>query len=215
VDNKIKIFVVEDQDIYRHGLVMILNKIKGVEVIAEAIDGIDFLQKIDFVKPDIIFMDIRMPRMNGIEATEKALMKFPDLKIMAISMFGEEEHLQKMITAGGCGFLLKNSSVKEIEKAIDLVLEGKNCYSDELLTYFTKKFLVLSAKEDDEILLTEREFEVLKYIAQGFDNEEISNAMCISRRTVEGHKTRMILKTGSKNIIDLLLYSIRKGLVKV
>lgn len=194
---------------------MILNKIKGVEVIAEAIDGMDFLQKIDFVKPDIIFMDIRMPRMNGIEATEKALIKFPDLKIIAISMFGEEEHLQKMITAGGCGFLLKNSSVKEIEKAIDLVLEGKNCYSDELLTYFTKKFLVLSAKEDDEILLTEREFEVLKYIAQGFDNEEISNAMCISRRTVEGHKTRMILKTGSKNIIDLLLYSIRKGLVKV
>lgn len=215
MENKIKIFVVEDQDIYRHGLVMILNKIKGVEVIAEAIDGMDFLQKIDFVKPDIIFMDIRMPRMNGIEATEKALIKFPDLKIIAISMFGEEEHLQKMITAGGCGFLLKNSSVKEIEKAIDLVLEGKNCYSDELLTYFTKKFLVLSAKEDDEILLTEREFEVLKYIAQGFDNEEISNAMCISRRTVEGHKTRMILKTGSKNIIDLLLYSIRKGLVKV
>jgi DNA-binding NarL/FixJ family response regulator len=212
---KIKVFVVDDHELFRNGVIMVLNRMENTVVVGEAADGEDFLAKLNSIKPDIVFMDIKMPKMNGIDATIEALKRYPELKVIALTMFGEEEYLQKMINAGGYGFLLKNSSIDEIERAVNLVSQGKNCYSDELLSYFTKKYIKKTNLEEDDIRLTRRELEVLELVAKGFSNQEIADKLFISRRTVDGHKANLIQKTGSKNIVDLLVYAIKKGLVSI
>lgn len=215
MDNKVKIFVVDDHEIFRNGLIMVLNRIGNATVVGEASNGEEFLTKLNSIHPDIVFMDIKMPKMNGIDATTIALERYPELKIIAITMFGEEEYLQKMINAGGVGFLLKNSSIEEIERAVNLVVQGKNCYSDELLSYFTNKYLKNTIVEEDEYNLTRRELEVLDLVSKGLSNQEIADKLFISRRTVDGHKANLIQKTGSKNIVDLLVYAIKRGLVSI
>lgn len=211
----IKVFVVDDHEIFRKGLIMVLNRINNIEVIGEASNGEEFLVKLNSIKPDIVFMDIKMPKLNGIDTTIAALKRYPELRVIAITMFGEEEYLQKMINAGGYGFLLKNSSIDEIERAVNLVSQGMNCYSDELLSYFTNKYLKNVVKEDDDYNLSRRELEVLNLVSKGFSNQEIADKLFISRRTVDGHKANLIQKTGSKNIVDLLVYAIKKGLITI
>jgi DNA-binding NarL/FixJ family response regulator len=130
-------------------------------------------------------------------------------------MFGEEDYLHKMINAGAKGFLLKNSSIDEIERAIHLINTGKNCYSDDLLGYFTNKFIDNSPKDDDSIKLTKREIEVLRLVSQGMTNSEIADKLFISKRTVDGHKANLIQKTGSKNVVDLLIYSIKNDIIRI
>ena len=122
----IEIMIVDDHEIFRKGLAMVINKSKNMKVTAEAKDGSEFLDVIEKIKPDIIFMDIQMPVMNGIEATKAALSKYPTLKIVALSMFGEEEYLQNMVDAGVQGFLLKNISKEDLYRAIQLISDRKS-----------------------------------------------------------------------------------------
>ena len=212
---EIKVIVVDDHELFRRGVVMVINKMENTKVVGEAPNGKVFLHLLNSVKPDIVFMDIRMPELDGVEATKEALKRYPELKIIALSMFGEEQYLQTMINAGAVGFLLKNSSIDEIERSIKLVMEGKNCYSSELLGYFTNKYIKKQSDDPDDAKLTKRELEVLGLVAEGLSNQEIADKLFISKRTVDGHKANLIQKTGSKNIVDLLIYSLRKGLIKI
>lgn len=213
--NKIKVIVVDDHELFRKGVIMVLKKMENVEVVGEASNGEDFLRMLNSRHANIVFMDIKMPKMNGIEATEKAVMMYPEIKVIALSMFGEEEYLHKMINAGAKGFLLKNSSIDEIERALELVNAGKNCYSDDLLGYFTNKFIDKNPKAEDTCKLTNREIEVLVLVSKGLSNGEIADKLFISRRTVDGHKANLILKTGSKNIVELLVYAIKNNIVEI
>ncbi len=215
MDSKIKIIVVDDHELFRKGVIMVLKRMENVEVVGEAENGKDFLCKLNSIIPDIVFMDIKMPEMNGIDATIEAIKRYPQIKIIALSMFGEEEYLQKMISAGVYGFLLKNSSIEEIERAVNLVSQGKNCYSDELLSYFTSKYIKSAFQTEDDVNISRREIEVLNLVAKGLSNQEIADKLFISRRTVDGHKANLIQKTGSKNIVDLLVFAIKKGLVEI
>lgn len=216
MDQEIKIITVDDHEIFRKGLNMILNQLPNVRVIGDANNGLNFLELLrNSVPPDLILTDIRMPEMDGIEATKKALQINPRLKIVAISMFGEESYLEKMIAAGAKGFLLKNIEKSELQKAIELIHGGKQYFSPELLPYFTNKFLASSNKDSNDIAFTRREFDILKLISKGLTSKEIGEKLFISKRTVEGHKAKMIDKTGSKNIVDLIVYAIKKDLVKV
>jgi len=215
MDNITKVIVVDDHELFRQGVIMVLKKMEGVEVIGEAANGKDFLSLLNSKKPNIVFIDIKMPLMNGIDATREALKRFPEINIIALSMFGEEDYLHKMINAGAKGFLLKNSSIEEIERAIYIVNAGKNCYSDDLLGYFTNKFIDTSPKDDDQIKLTKREVEVLKLVSKGMSNTEIADKLFISKRTVDGHKANLIQKTGSKNVVDLLIYSIKNDIIRI
>jgi len=215
MEENIKVLVVDDHELFRKGVIMVLTKMDNVDVIGEANNGKEFLAMLNSHKPDVVFIDIKMPIMNGIEATTIATNRFPDIKIIALSMFGEEEYLHKMINAGAKGFLLKNSSISEIERAINLVYNGKNCYSDDLLGYFTDKFIDKKPKDDDTIKLTRRELEVLNLVAQGLSNTEVADKLFISKRTVDGHKANLIQKTGSKNIVDLLIYSIKNNIISI
>jgi DNA-binding NarL/FixJ family response regulator len=210
----VKIITVDDHEIFRKGLNMILKRIADVEVIAEASNGVELLELLEQHAPDLILIDIQMPEMDGISATQKALTKYPDLKIVAISMFGQEDNLEKMINAGARGFLLKNIGRAELEIAIQQVSMGNNYYSSELLPWFTHKFID-KKKSKDNTSLTDRELDILKLIAKGMTSKEIADQLYLSKRTVEGHKANMIAKTGSKNAIDLLVFAIKKDLVRI
>jgi DNA-binding NarL/FixJ family response regulator len=211
----IKVIVVDDHELFRQGVVMVINRMEGTRVIGEANNGKEFLRLLNSEVPDVVFMDIKMPELNGVDATKEALQRYPNLKIIALSMFGEEEYLQKMINAGAVGFLLKNSTIQEIENAIKQVVDGKNCYSTELLGYFTNKYISKKTTDENGVKLTRRELEVLELVAKGLSNQEIADKLFISKRTVDGHKANLIQKTGSKNIVDLLIYSLKNGIIEI
>lgn len=217
MEDKIKVFIVDDHEMFRSGLRMAISKLKFATVVNEASNGKEFLEKIENTAVDVVLMDIKMPEVNGIEATIHALKKFPKLKIVALSMFGDEEFLQNMIDAGACGFMLKNIQKNELELAIRLIADGKNYFSEELLTFFTNKFIRKTDLSDNPNLekISKREIEVLKMIAEGLNNSEIADRLFISQRTVDGHKSNLIAKTGSKNIVHLLVYAIKNKLIEI
>lgn len=209
MEQKKKIIIVDDHEIFRKGFTMIMGTFPYIEIIAEATDGEEFLKLIDTLTPDLVFMDIKMPNMNGIEATAEALKRFPKLKIVALSIFGEEKYLQSMMEAGVIGFILKNVKREELEIALKLYLDGHNYYSEELLAFFTQKYI----SKQPESNISNRELEVMQLIAKGLTNQEIADQLFVSLRTVEYHKTNLIQKTGSKNVVDLLLYAIKNKLI--
>jgi len=211
----LKVIIVDDHEIFRNGLQTILKRIENIKLIASASNGSEFLELLKKEVPDVVLMDIKMPVIDGVDATRYALEAHPEIKIIALSMFGDEEYLQQMIQAGAKGFLLKNITRKELSHAIELVFAGGNYYSEELLSFFTKKYIHDIQPEQDDLQITKREMEVLQLVAEGFSNKEIADRLFISKRTVDGHKNNLIVKTGSKNMVDLLVYSIKKGLVKI
>jgi DNA-binding NarL/FixJ family response regulator len=208
------IIIADDHAIFRQGLRMIINRMNNLRVIGEAQNGKELLQLLNKQLPDIVLMDIRMPILNGIETTIKAIKKYPKLKIAALTSSGEEENLQAMTQAGAIGFLLKNIERDDLEKALQLFAQDQNYYSPELLPYFTNRYFG-TLQEKSDLHITRREKEVLEHLAQGLDNNEIADKLFISTRTVEGYKTSLISKTGSKNIVDLLIYAIKNDLVKI
>jgi DNA-binding NarL/FixJ family response regulator len=215
MDEKIKIMVVDDHEIFRNGLVMIINKLKYAKVVAEAANGLEFLNLLNEQQPDLVFIDIEMPVMNGIEATRKALEMQPGLKMIALSMFGEDAYLHQMIDAGVSGFLLKNINKEGLDRAIRCVMEGKSYYSEELMAIFARKYVEPSGKQDPEAELTKRELEVLQLIAEGLTDQEIADKIFLSIRTINWHRANLISKTGSKNTVNLITYAIKNNLVKL
>jgi len=220
MSRKISIMIVEDQHIFRKGLMLLLKEIPNVAVFGEATNGEEFLKMIERERPDIVFMDIRMPIMNGIEASKKAIELYPDLKIVAISMFGEEEYLVSMLEAGVKGFLLKTVEEGELRKAISLVADNKNYFSDELLPVITSTLVSRrnrSEQNEPEMRedLTAREVEVLELICKGFTIKEIADKLFISQRTVDGHKANLFRKTGVDSSVKLVTFAIRNKLYKI
>jgi DNA-binding NarL/FixJ family response regulator len=184
----------------------------------EAANGKEFLDILKEKKPDIVLMDIKMPVMDGFEATKKALEMQPDLKVLVLSMFGEEEYLVRMLETGVRGFLLKNVEEDEMKNALKLVSEGKNYFSNELLPSLTNSFMKKRSFHDErsEVLekLTRRELEVLTYICKGFTNNEIAEVCFISPRTAGGHRTNLLEKTGCKNTAELVGFGIKFNLLQ-
>lgn len=216
----IKVFIVDDHEIFRKGLIMVINKFNTARVVAEASNGAEFLEKIKTIEADVILMDIQMPEINGIDATHKAIAENPNLKIVALSMYGEEKYLQSMIEAGVQGFLLKNISKDKLKLAIETIASGGNYFSEELLSFFTTKYIHNQKKDltnrqagNTEAKFTTREIEVLQLIAKGLTDKEIGEKLFISERTVNGHRANLIAKTGSKNTVNLLVYAIKNKLV--
>jgi DNA-binding NarL/FixJ family response regulator len=161
-------------------------------------------------------MDIDMPNMNGMEATERSLNMFPDLKIIVFTMFGDEEYYYRMIDLGVKGFILKSSGINELEKAISEVMMGESYFSNELLRKIIKN---LSRKSEDKTIkepgFTAREMEILKQICLGLNNEEIAGNLFISPKTVKSHRSNLLEKTSSKNTPGLILYALKNKIVTV
>jgi DNA-binding NarL/FixJ family response regulator len=217
---KLQIMIVEDQHIFRKGLIMLLKEIPGVGIFGEASNGEEFLEMIEKNRPDIVLMDIQMPVMNGIEATKHALDLYPSLKIIAISMFGDEEYLVSMIEAGVKGFLLKTVEEYELHKAIELVADNKNYFSDELLPVLTNSLVNRKNKPENAEIelkedLTKREIEILSLICKGYTIKEIADQLFISQRTVDGHKANLFRKTGVDSSVKLVTFAIKNNLYRL
>lgn len=209
-----RIFIVDDHEFFRKGAIMVINRLKGYEIVGEASDGAEFLEKISNYPEAIVLMDIKMPEINGIEASKQALEKYPRLKIIALSMFGDEEYLESMIDAGAMGFLIKNVDKEGLEQALKAVANGNQYYAQELMHFFTDKYFKRKT-ENNQAKLTDRELEILSYIAKGYTNNEIATELHISLRTVTNHRANLISKTGSKNTVNLLIYAIKNKLVNI
>ncbi len=211
----IRVFIVDDHEIFRNGLKLVFGKNKVFEVTGEAESGEEFLQLMDTQDFDVVLMDIKMKGLDGIETTAKAVEKNPEIKVLVLSTFGEEEFLHQIINAGAKGFLLKNVDKETLFNAIKLVHNGQNYFSPELLPYFTNKFLNNNENISPELLPTKRELEILQLITEGYSNAEIADKLFISIRTVDTHKNNLISKTGSKNLVSLLIYAIKNKIVSI
>jgi len=207
---KTKIIIVDDHKLFRNGLRFILNEIEGVEVIGEASNGKEYLELLNYLKPDIVIMDISMPEMNGIEACRKSLEKDKNLKILVLSMFGEDAYYNSMIDIGVKGFILKDTDNNELKTAINSIMSGSSYFSQELLLK-----LIRNKNVPAGIKLSRRETETLDLICKGFSTNQISEQLHISQRTVERHRASLLHKTDSSNSISLAMYAIKNNLVKL
>jgi DNA-binding NarL/FixJ family response regulator len=211
---KIRIIIADDHQLFRNGLKILLNAFPEFEVAGEASNGEEFLKVLRNTKADIALMDINMPEMDGIEATRKGLKITPDINIIALSMYGEEEYYYKMVDAGAKGFVLKDSDIAEVKEAILTVNKGGSYFSQELLYHVIQKI----KHRENEIKtanLSKREKEILMKICEGLSNQEIAEALFISKRTVDKHRANLLGKTNSKNTASLILYAIKNKLIEI
>lgn len=211
---KLKICLVDDHNLFREGLKFLLSNSDLIQEIREAQNGKIFIEMLSYYAPDVVLMDIDMPIKNGIEATKESLQLFPDIKIIALSMHGNENFYTEMIDAGAKGFLLKNSKFEDVEKAIIEVYNGNNYFSNEILESIIKNLNKKNnTKKDTE--LTDREVEILYNICKGHSNQSIADMLNISKRTVDKHRENILLKTGLNNTAELVVFAIKNNFFEV
>lgn len=203
------ILLVDDHNLFRNGLKMLIDMIPGFQVTGEASNAREFLEKVTAEEFDVIFLDIDLPDMNGIDAARQALKSFPGLKIITLTMYGDQEYFDLMIQAGAKGFLLKNSDIQEVKSAIEAVYHGGTYYSQELMQNILKNLRQTREARSSPCEFSEREKEILGLICTGLSNQAIGEKLFISKRTVEKHRANLLLKTNSKNTADLVIYAIK------
>jgi DNA-binding NarL/FixJ family response regulator len=209
----LKIFIVDDHPMVRDGLTGYLDNALKYEIVGEAGDGAEALERIKNIEVDLVLTDVKMPKMDGIELTKALLKMNPDQRIIAMTMFNDAHYIKKMLHAGVKGYLLKSAGENEIQLAIEMVMQGDSYYSPEVTAIIMNKLRGQSKKPVEGIeSLTSREKEVLYLILKQQSNQEIGDALFISPRTVEAHKRNLLEKTGSKNIAGLVIYAVDKGI---
>ena len=214
---KLKIYLVDDHKLFREGLKLLLSTQDFVHHIYEASNGREFIESLSLVDCDVVLMDIEMPGMNGIEATREALRLHPDLKIIVLSMYGDEQYYYKMIDAGAKGFMLKNTGIENVVTAIKKVAAGENFFSEELL------FSILNNMRDNnktetespDSEISERVMEILYHVCKGKSNQEIADELFISKRTVDKHRANLLSKTGCRNTAALVMYAIKNKIIEI
>ncbi len=213
--SKRKVVIVDDHTLFRNGLRILLNTLEDYQVVGEAANGRQFLDLLEKSVPDLVLLDINMPVMDGIEAATIAQKLYPDLKIITLSMYGEEDYYYKMVNAGVKGFVLKNSDIKEVKTALDVVYDGGSFFSSELLQNLVNSLKSSSKSKESHAELSEREMEILILICQGLSNQEIGDKLFISKRTVDKHRANILEKSESKNTAQLVVYAIKNKLVEL
>lgn len=214
----IKIVIADDHEIYRAGLKAMLDNEENIEVIGEAGNGFDLVDLITSNQPDLAIIDIKMPVMNGIEATKKIKNEYDKTKVIALTMFNDEEFLSEMLIANTNGFLLKTASGEEIIKAINVVNEGGVFYCKETaknMKYHFEQLKKIKINHEKEVTFTPREIEIINLICQQLTTKEIATKLSISDRTVDSHRNTIQQKIEARNMVGVVLYAIKHGLFKV
>ncbi|MEZ5012590.1 MAG: response regulator transcription factor [Bacteroidales bacterium] len=212
--SKLQVVIADDHQLFRNGLKILLDAFDEFTVVGEAGNGEELLNIVRNCTCEIVLMDINMPGMDGIEATRRALKLNPDLKVIALSMYGEEDYYYRMVDAGARGFILKDSDINDVRDAIITVAQGGNYFSQQLLHNVIQK---LKTRETETRManLSRREKEILLKICEGLSNQEIADALYISKRTVDKHRANLLSKTSSKNTASLILYAIKNKLIEI
>jgi len=216
MEKKSRIVIAEDHTILREGLRSLLSSDPNFEIIGEAEDGREAIRCVEKFKPDLILMDLSMPRMNGMEAISEIKKRFKETKILVLTVHKTEEYILATLKAGADGYILKDSTHAELKMAVKNVLSGKQYISPGISEKVIEGYLegrkTLKTRTAWETL-TQREREILKLIAEGYKNKEIADALCISVKTVEKHRANLMEKLNLHNAQALTTYAIEKGLV--
>lgn len=214
MENKmIKIAIVDDHALFRNGLKGLIDGRRNCKVTAEYCDGNEFVADIENIDADIVFMDISMPVMNGDHATRLALARRPELKIITLTMYGQEQYYMQMVDAGAKGFLLKDSDIEVVFEAIESVACGEEYFCQELLQSLPKSMHRSDSEMSDN--LSEREIDILIGVCRGLSTQEIADELFISKRTVDVHRANLLEKTGCKNTASLVVYAIKHHFVEI
>ncbi len=217
---KTKVLIADDHEVVRDGLRNILVNSGSMMIIGEANDGNEAYSLYDKLRPDVVIMDISMPNMNGIAATKKIKDRFPEARILILTMHDNQEYLNQVIRSGAHGFVLKNTDKDELLDAVKTVAEGDKFFSKDISKMMIENY-IRAAQDNEkpssnkEIPLTKREIEILKNIAEGHSNQEIANLLFISYNTVDTHRKNIMHKLSIKNTAGLVRYAIEKGLISL
>jgi two-component system, NarL family, response regulator DegU len=220
--SKIRIAVVDDHTLFRKGMASILEQVEDFEVVLDATNGREFLDKLAKTPVDVVLLDLQMPELDGIKTTQILQKDYPDLKIIILSMHDEDQFVLHLMEIGASGYLLKDTDSDEVEKAIRKVVEAEHYFSEfvsrVMLRRMTRKGGKDVEKERPKLFnfktdLSDREIQVLKYICEGLTTTEIGDLVALSPRTVEGHRLRMMEKLGLKNTAGLVAFAIKNQLV--
>lgn len=216
----IKIMLVDDHQIVRDGIKALLESLDNVQVIGEASNANELLEKLSISKPDIIVTDISMPDISGIELTKIINEKeeFSGIKVLILSMFTNEDFIFNAIKAGARGYLPKNTTRRELFEAVNTIYNGEEYFSESISNIILKSYVKKAQNEDladKKESLSVRETEILKLFAQGISNQEIADKLFISIRTVESHKNHIMQKLELKSTVDLIKFAIKNKIVEI
>lgn len=218
---KINVFLVDDHQIVRDGIKSLLLDSSEISIAGEALNGKELMEKIENARPDVILMDISLPDISGIELTKQITQQFPEIKIVILSMYTQEEFITNSIASGAKGYLPKNTTQQELLNAIITVYNGKEYYNDTVSKIILENYIstVRKSKEaeegKDEENLSVREKQILKLYVEGMTNQQIADKLFISIRTVESHKNHIMQKLGVKSTVELVKYAIRNNISEV
>jgi DNA-binding NarL/FixJ family response regulator len=212
----IRVIVADDHTIIRSGLKALLDREPDIEVVAEAADGRQAVQKAQELLPEVVLLDIAMPNLNGIEAARQIAAKHERMGIIILSMHSDESYVLKALKAGARGYLLKDSSESDVMNAVRAVNAGKAYFSPEISRLMADDYLRQMQQrgvEDSYELLTSREREILQMLAEGKSNKDVANLLNLSLHTVETHRGNILQKLNLHSVPELILYAVRKGIV--
>ncbi len=211
-NNQINVLICDDHQIFIDGLRQGLDKEIGINVCCQALSGEEVLAKANEVKVDVVVMDIELPNMNGIQTTRKLKALYPDIQVIALSMHDNTKIIQRMIRSGAKGYLLKNTSIKELAQAISEVFHGRQFFKGVVLNKIIE-FSSGGQMVDPMELLTERELEILKFITQGKSTTDIADQLFISTHTVKSHRKNLLRKLNQKNSAGLVSFALKNNLI--
>jgi len=215
---KIKILLAEDHTIVRQGLSALLRSEPDIEVVGEASDGSEAVEMAKKINPDVVLMDIAMRHLNGIEATRKIKKLFPYMKVLVLTMYDNEEWIFQILKAGASGYLIKDSAMTDLVSAIRTIHQGGSFLSPSISKKVIDEYIrkaEIGEKKGVDDLLSSREREILQLIAEGQSVTQIASLLCISKKTVEAHKTHIMEKLNIHDKVGLIKYAIRTGLIKL
>lgn len=216
--NKIRVLLAEDHTIVRKGLRSLIATEADIEVVGEAQDGREAIRKVERLRPDIVLMDISMPRLNGLEATRQIRRRFPDVRVLVLTMYTNEEYVSQLLAAGASGYLVKRSGVADLISALRAVHRGESYLSPSVCVSVIEQFVRQgenTAEKDRYDTLTDREREVFQLIVEGHPNRDIAELLHISVRTVETHKARVTDKLHIHSTAEMVKYAIRRGVISL